>query len=150
MMITHYHVQLPNYTCRHPLPFSFSLGWDPFLPNPLCDHFPDHLHLLGSCSVGEYGRRWYTSSWVPLCLLCSSSDEIYSMGGHECTRPTPKSPSVQSGDGFECLLKRIENLILVSYTSWVSRCWWSLPSRWILHPVLYICSYVSASNFNTI
>lgn len=72
------------------------------------------------------------------------------MGGHERTRPTPKSPSVQSGDGFECLLKRIENLILVSYTSWVHVADDHFPLGEYYILCCIICSYVSTSNFNTI
>lgn len=47
-----------------------------------------------------------------MCIRRVPWDDSLSMGGHECTLPTPKSPSVQIGDGLGCLLKCIEYLIL--------------------------------------
>lgn len=55
-------------------------------------------------------RHVLAASLVSTLSINSATDEIISMGGHERPRPTSKSPSVQSGDGFGGLLKRIEYL----------------------------------------
>jgi hypothetical protein len=49
---------------------------------------PDLNTVFAVGYFGEYQLFWFFSS-----------DDNFSMGGHECTLPLPKSPCVQNGGG---------------------------------------------------